>query len=106
MKFRRKKGDRLKGISEQLWHYERRAFWRLDTEKRHNDSRNPLVRNKPVKAGGEREHTKFTHYIGAGGMRHQTREQAEKQPLAGQVLMWRVFLLFVALWLICRWLPL
>lgn len=97
---------RLTGISDQLWSYDAKSSkgWRLDTELK------PSARQP--RAGGtysdrtEKARGKLTHYIRAGGMRHEMREQkARRQPIAGQGTVWRLFLLFVTLWVIGRCLP-
>jgi hypothetical protein len=101
-----RQAPRLTGVSEQLWSYDARHHrgWQLDTERRPH-ARQPRVRRTFAgRTGGARE--KLTHYIRAGGMRHETRDQAtRRQPVDGQLYVWRLFLLFVALWVIGRCLP-
>ena len=101
-----RRAPRLTGISGQLWSYDARHHkgWRLDTERR-LPARQPRVpRAFSVRTGGARE--KLTHYIRAGGMRHETRDQTtRRQPADGQLAVWRLFLLFIVLWVIGRCLP-
>ena len=56
------------------------------------------------RTGGARE--KLTHYIRSGGMRHETRDRStHRQPADGQRAVWRLFFLFIVLWVIGRCLP-
>lgn len=97
---------RLTGVSEQLWSYDARRHkgWQLDTQRRPG-IRPPRERRMfAVRTGGARE--KLTHYIRAGGMRHEAREQAaHRQPSEGRLHVWRLFILFIVLWILGRCLP-
>jgi hypothetical protein len=106
--FSRRRADRprLTGVSEQLWSYDARhaASWRLETDARSGLRPSAARRARAPRAVGAR--AKLTHYIRAGGMRHETRDRlARLRPVEGQVVVWRLFILFVLLWLIGRWLP-
>ena len=101
-----RQAPRLTGVSEQLWSYDARHHrgWQLDTERRPHARQPRASRNLSRRTGGARE--KLTHYIRAGGMRHETRDRTARQPpLDGQLYVWRLFFLFVVLWVIGRCLP-
>jgi hypothetical protein len=39
-------------------------------------------------------------------MRHETRDRLDRRrPVEGQAIVWRLFALFILLWLVGRWLP-
>lgn len=97
---------RLTGVSEQLWSYDARRHkgWQLDTQRRPGACPPRERRTFAVRTGGARE--KLTHYIRAGGMRHETRERAaRRQPVEGRLHVWRLFILFIVLWILGRCLP-
>jgi hypothetical protein len=101
-----RRAPRLNGIFENLWSYDVRHHqgWRLDTDAMPRASRQPSRRKNLPRRMRQRE--KLTHYIGAGGMRHEDRRtrmraHAQKRPDA----IWKLFALFILIWLIGRWLP-
>ena len=106
--FARRRADRprLTGVSERLWSYDARhpAAWRLETDARSGRRPSSARPAHAHRGGGAR--AKLTHYIRAGGMRHETRDRlARLRPVEGQAVVWRLFALFILLWLVGRWLP-
>ena len=101
-----RRASRLTGISGQLWSYDARHHkgWRLETERRVPARQPRAPRAFSGRTGGARE--KLTHYIRSGGMRHETRDRStRRQPVDGQRAVWRLFFLFIVLWVIGRCLP-
>ena len=96
---------RLTGVSEQLWQYDTRRSrgWRLDTNQHVSFPRHQ-ARDKG-QPRPTRQLARFTHYIGAGGLRHAARDRAARRLLTnGQTRVWQLFAAFVLMWLVCRWL--
>lgn len=96
----------LTGVSERLWSYDARHHkgWQLDTDNKPL-SRQPQAHRK-FTVRRVRQQMRLTHYIGAGGMRHETRDKAvRRRPVAGQERVWKLFLLFIVIWLVFRFVP-
>ncbi len=97
---------RLTGVSERLWRYDARHWkgWQLDTDQPSASARQPGAGNRVWRPAGRKD--KLTHYIGAGGMRHEAREKhVRRHPLERRKTVWKIFAVFILVWMIFRWLP-
>ena len=103
---KRHSASRLTGVSDRLWSYDARHHrgWRLDTESPSADRRLQPRDRRSLR--GTLRQDKLGHFIGAGGMRHESRVRAARKNLIErQDLVWRLFIAYLLAWIAFRWLP-